>query len=85
MTGRDTRRAFVSRPSDSGAWVRSPELSMPRGGVTADRFTARQTIDVTPELGALIKVVVFPRGVTVAEMLRDHLTRKCPEDAGGIA
>ena len=80
MTGRDTRRAYVSRPSDPGAWVRSPELSMPRGGVTA-----RQTIDVTPELGALIKVVAFPRGVTVAEMLRDHLTRKCPEDAGGIA
>jgi len=85
MTGRDTRRAFVSRPSDPGAWVRSPELSMPRDGVTADRFTARQTIDVTPELGARIKVVAFPRGFTVAKMLCDHLTRKCPEDAGGIA
>jgi hypothetical protein len=85
MTGRDTRRAFVSRPSDPGAWVRSPELSMPRDGVTADRFTAGQTIDVTPELGARIKIVAFPRGFTVAEMLRDHLTRKCREDAGGIA
>jgi hypothetical protein len=85
MTGRDTGRAFVSRPSDPGAWVRLPELSMPRDGVTADRFTARRTIDVIPELGARIKIVAFPRGFTVAEMLRDHLTRKCPEDAGGIA
>jgi hypothetical protein len=85
MTRRDTRRAFVSRPSDPGASVRSPELSMPRDGVTADRFTARQAIDVTPELSAGIKVAAFQRGITVAEMLRDVPASESPDYPGGIS
>jgi hypothetical protein len=43
------------------------------------------TIDVTPELRGRIKVAAFQRGITVAKMLRDHLSREFPDDAGGTA
>jgi len=43
------------------------------------------TIDVTPELRGRIKVVAFGRGITVAEMLRDLLTREFPHHPGGTA
>jgi hypothetical protein len=85
MTGRDTRRAFVSRPSDPGAWVRSSQLSTPRDGVTADQLTARLTIDVTPELRGCIKVAAFQPGITVAEMLRDVPASESLDYPGGIA
>jgi len=39
-------------------------------------FTARLTIDVTPELRGRIKIAAFRRGVTVADMLRDLLARE---------
>jgi hypothetical protein len=48
----------------------------------SDAFTARLTIDVTPGLRGRIKVVAFRRGVTVADMLRELLTREFPEASG---
>ena len=51
----------------------------------ADRFTARRTIDVTPELRGRIKVAAFQGGITIAEMLRDLLSRKSPDNAGDAA
>ena len=50
-----------------------------------DIFTARLTIDVTPELRGRIKVVAFQRGLTVADMLRDLLAREFPDNAGDIS
>jgi hypothetical protein len=47
-------------------------------GAKADCFTARLTIDVTPELRGRIKVAAFGRGITVAEMLRELLEREFP-------
>ena len=84
MTARDPKRAFVARPSDPDTWVRTPE---PRSnnGAKADLFTARLTIDVTPELRGRIKVAAFQRGMTVADMLRDLLSREFPDNAGGAA
>jgi hypothetical protein len=84
MTRRDPKRTFAARPSDPDAWVRAPEpASVDRA--KADGFTARLTIDVTPELRGRIKIVAFRRGVTVADMLRDLLAREFPDDDGGAA
>jgi hypothetical protein len=82
MTPRDPKRAFATRPSDPDTWVRTPQPSS-NDGAKAELFTARLTIDVTPELRGRIKVAAFQRGITVAEMLRDLLSREFPDDAGG--
>ena len=50
-----------------------------------DIFTARLTIDVTPELRGRIKVVAFQRGLTVADMLRDLLAREFPDKVGDVS
>jgi hypothetical protein len=39
-------------------------------------YSARLTIDVTPELRGRIKVRAFRRGITVAELLRELLERE---------
>ncbi len=85
MTTRDPKRAFAARPSDPDTWVRTPEASSSKNGAKADLFTARLTIDVTPEQRGRIKVAAFQRGITVAEMLRDLLAREFPDNAGGTA
>jgi hypothetical protein len=82
MIARDPKRAFATRPSDPDTWVRTPQPSS-NDCAKADLFTARLTIDVTPELRGRIKVAAFQRGITVAEMLRDLLSCEFPDDAGG--
>lgn len=84
MKARDPRRVFAARPSDPDTWVRTSE-PRPNNGAKADLFTARLTIDVTPELRGRIKVAAFQRGVTVADMLRDLLSREFPDNAGDAA
>jgi hypothetical protein len=42
-------------------------------------FTARLTVDVTPEQRARIKVTAFRHGQTVADMLRELLAREFPD------
>jgi len=81
MKGRNQKRAFAARPSDPDTWVRTPDLR-PNNDAKADLFTARLTIDVTPELRGRIKVAAFQRGITVADMLRDLLSREFPDNAG---
>ena len=49
---------------------------------TGNPWTARLTIDVTPELRGRIKIVAFERGTTVAEMLRELLEREFSQAAG---
>jgi hypothetical protein len=75
------KRAFAARPCDADAWVRTPEPTAARDA-DASRFTARLTIDVTPEQRGRIKVAAFQRGLTVADMLRDLLAREFPENEG---
>jgi hypothetical protein len=41
-------------------------------------FSARLTIDVTPDLRSRIKITAFERGVTVAYMLRHLLLKAFP-------
>jgi hypothetical protein len=84
MTARDPKRTFAARPSDPDTWVRRPEPSS-NNGAKGDLFTARLTIDVTPELRGRIKVAAFHRGITIADMLRDLLSREFPDNAGDTA
>jgi len=85
MTRRDPKHVFTSRPRDADAWIRTPPLAPPMNGLRAQHFTARLTIDVTPDLRGRIKVAAFRRGITVAEMLRDLLSREFPPNPRGVA
>lgn len=84
MTGRPTKRAFAARPADPESWIRANDA--PPGRASAhSAFTARLTIDVTPELRGRIKIAAFQRGVTVADMLRELLAREFPAEEGGLS
>jgi hypothetical protein len=78
MTRRDPKHALTSRPRDANTWTRSPGATPSKNSVKSHHFTARLTIDVTPDLRARIKVAAFRCGITVAEMLRDLLSREFP-------
>jgi hypothetical protein len=84
MSGRDSSRAFVARPSDAEAWIRKPD-PIATSAAKSDVYTARLTIDVTPEQRGRIKVVAFQRGLTVADMLRELLAREFADKAGGAS
>lgn len=83
MTVRAPKRSFATRPRDPEAWVRAPGAVAPQS--TTDIYTARLTVDVTPELRGRIKVTAFRRGLTVADMLRALLDREYPADDGADA
>lgn len=80
MNERSTRRPFTARPADPDQWIKAAD-SAPRAPITA-AFTARLTIDVTPELRGRIKIAAFGRGVTVADLLRELLEREFPPTEG---
>ncbi|HHZ8329699.1 TPA: ribbon-helix-helix protein [Pseudomonas aeruginosa] len=80
MTARTEKRGFATRPADPEQWIKTAE-SPPRTA-EASAYTARLTIDVTPELRGRIKIAAFGRGVTVADMLRELLSREFPPTPG---
>ncbi len=72
-----TADAWVQQGKSGGAAARlEPQASAAK----ADIYTARLTIDVTPELRARIKVAAFRRDMTVAEMIRDLLEARFPDE-----
>lgn len=75
MAAVNDRRARIGPrpPRDPGAeaWVRG-DAAAGKG----DIYTARLTVDVTPDLRGRIKVIAFRRSVTVADMLRGLLERE---------
>ncbi|MBN8933731.1 MAG: hypothetical protein J0G97_18350 [Rhizobium pusense] len=75
MTRPPVKSGFASRPGNPDSWVRAAEATA-TGKAAAEAFTARLTIDITPELRGRIKVAAFRRGVTVAVMLRELLVRE---------
>ncbi|WP_421871879.1 ribbon-helix-helix protein [Nitratireductor rhodophyticola] len=81
MTTPRSKHGFASRPADPERWVRTSERSRARASGT-DGYTARLTIDITPDLRGRIKIVAFERGQTVADMLRALLAREFPEPPG---
>ena len=80
MSDRPNRRAFAARPGDPEQWIRSDDTA-PRDGKPSG-FTARLTIDITPELRGRIKIAAFQRGQTVADMLRALFEREFPSPSG---
>ncbi|GAA0631447.1 hypothetical protein GCM10009424_00790 [Sphingomonas ursincola] len=85
MTARTPKHGFAARPAETAPsaehWVKAADAPLARAN-DATGFTARLTIDVTPELRGRIKVSAFRRGVTVADMLRDLLAREFPTTEG---
>lgn len=81
MTVRTDKRHFASRPRDPNNWIKAGDTSPPRNSA-ADTYTARLTIDVTPDMRGRIKVAAFRRGETVADMLRDLFAREFPTIEG---
>lgn len=80
MSERPSHKGFASRPADPDRWIKTADTRQ-RGG-DAGGFTARLTIDVTPDLRGRIKIAAFRRGVTVADMLRELLAREFPPTEG---
>ena len=74
MSERPPRRGFAARPADPEHWIKAADI--PQRDADPASFTARLTIDVTPELRGRIKIAAFGRGVTVADMLRELLSRE---------
>ncbi|MDW9658531.1 hypothetical protein GOA97_29625 [Sinorhizobium meliloti] len=81
MNERPSKRGFASRPADPESWIKATDAPAARSTNDA-LFTARLTIDVTPDMRGRIKIAAFRRGVTVAEMLRDLFEREFPDTQG---
>lgn len=81
MSERSPKRGFAARPADPESWIKASEPPPARAGDGA-AFTARLTIDITPDLRGRIKIIAFQRGLTVADMLRDLLAREFPATEG---
>jgi len=81
MSGRETKRSFAARPGDPERWIKSPDRAETIPPAATD-FTARLTIDVTPDMRARIKIAAFQRGQTVADMLRALFAREFPSSEG---
>ncbi|MCX5512862.1 hypothetical protein C3941_02785 [Kaistia algarum] len=81
MSERPPRRGFASRPADPEHWIKAADVPPSAGERTS--FTARLTIDVTPDLRGRIKIAAFRRDVTVADMLRELLAREFPPTTQG--
>ena len=81
MTAGTERRGFATRPADPDSWIKAGEAPPPRTD-TAEAYSARLTVDITPALRGRIKIAAFSRGVTVADMLRELLAREFPPTPG---
>lgn len=73
------RIGFGARPGDPDAWVRRGEEP---ATARADLYTARLTVDITPELRGRIRIAAFRRGVTMAVLLRELLEGAFPQEGG---
>lgn len=81
MNARSQKRGFAARPGEAESWIKAPERPTDRPSQLED-FSARLTIDVTPDMRGRIKIAAFQRGQTVAEMLRALFEREFPSAPG---
>lgn len=81
MTASPPKRGFATRPGGPETWIKAGDTA-PARAVDPAVYSARLTIDVTPDQRARIKIAAFQRGVTVADMLRELLAREFPESTG---
>lgn len=80
-----TRRPRKTKPTSPTRAIKRKTRTQPvrrRRRRNGSVFTARLTIDVTPDLRARIKITAFERGVTVAYMLRLLLLKTFPRTKG---
>lgn len=91
MSGK--RVSFGAKPAapTADAWVQqgngaetAAQAASQAGAAKANIYTARLTIDVTPELRGRIKVAAFRQGVTVAEMIRELLEARFPDEGEDV-
>jgi hypothetical protein len=79
------RVSFASktvRDAAAETWVLEGNAGGEIARTKAEQFTARLTLDVTPDLRARIKVAAFRDGVTVADRLRELLEREFRREPG---
>ena len=82
MIRRSHGSSFRSQLGNAGRWHK-PHAKRVQPPRTKQRpFTARLTIDVTPDLRARIKIAAFERGVTATYMLRLLLLKAFPRTKG---
>ena len=72
------RSLIGAKPTAAERWIAAPAAP-----AKAAIYTARLTIDVTPDLRARLKLAAFTRNLTVAEMLRALLEERFPEAPEG--
>lgn len=75
-------RRFASRPGDAEQWVRSAEQPA-EIAAAPNPYTARLTIDVTPDLRRRLKLAALEQGQTVAEMVRLLFEREYTDTSEG--
>ncbi len=81
MTARNGKRGCAARPVEPDGWIRADDTPPKRSGDAAV-YSARLTIDITPELRGRIKIAAIRRGGTVTDMLRELLAREFPDTSG---
>lgn len=84
MSGKrvDIAARLVDSPAE--AWVRRGNSATEASATKLQLYTARLTIDVTPELRGRIKVHAFRQGATVADMLRSLLEQHYGNSEGNL-
>jgi hypothetical protein len=82
MTACDRKSAYTQRSGHSEARRRRIEDRAVESAAKTQRFIARLSIDVTPELSGRIKFVAFQRGQMVTEMPRDPRAHEFPQRQG---
>ena len=73
MTGRNAIAGFATRPGAADRWIKAAEPAAP---APLDRFTARLTIDVTPDTRQRLKRAALDRGTTLADLVRALIDRE---------
>ncbi|KAB2676083.1 hypothetical protein [Brucella tritici] len=81
MTARTKKRGFATRPVDPDGWIKAGDAPAARDNAAAI-YSARLTIDITPELRGRIKIAAIRHGGTVTDMLRELLAREFPDTSG---
>lgn len=77
---RAPRRAAIGRrpgADPASSWVHKDDAT--GGAARATPYTARLTIDVTPQLRGRIKLAALRRNATAADLLRELLEKEFPE------
>ncbi len=73
MTGGRATASFTARPGAADRWIKAAEPAAP---VPRDGFTARLTIDVTPDTRRRLKRMALDRGTTLADLVRALIDRE---------